>query len=217
MKPAESSDRPTTQDAAVAWLMLDGNALPPVTAGLDRGQCLALAAALLAAAVGRDHPSGLAPGLAERLAVVAGRVSPLAAWLASLPKQSPASSGGMSTSLLHDDVQLLSWLAVAIIVPDEGRSPPLDDRATPLAEAAMLRETVRAALAHAELRGQFDRAVAEARLEAMRELAYALGMKSTIRSPTLPRGHSRSCWRRATPNAAAGSPRSWTSRFGLAI
>lgn len=175
MKPAESGARPATQDAAVAWLVLDGNALPHVTAGLDRGQCLAVAAALLAAADGRDHPSGLAPGLAERLAVVAGRVSPLAGWLASLPKQSPVSSGGMSPSLRHDDVQLLSWLAAAIIVPDEGRSPPLDDRAAPVAEAAMLREAVRAALAHAELRGQFDRAVAEARLEAMRELAYGAG------------------------------------------
>jgi len=162
-------------DAAVAWLVLDGDALPRRTAGLNRGQCLAVAAALFAAADERGHSSGLAPGLAERLAVVAGRVSPLAAWLASLPQQTPVSNGVMASSPGDDDVQILSRLAAAVIVADEGHSSAQDERPSSVAEAIVLRDAVRAALAHAELRGQFDRAVAEARLEAMRELAYGAG------------------------------------------
>jgi signal transduction histidine kinase len=166
---------PTVGDAAVAWLVLDGDALPSRTADLNREQCLAVAAALFAAADGRGHPADPAPGLAERLAVVAGRVSPLAEWLASLPKQASVWSGTRASSPEHDDVQFLSRLAAAVVVSGEEQSPWRADQAAAVAEAVVLRGAVQAALSHAELRGQFDRAVAEARLEAMRELAYGAG------------------------------------------
>jgi signal transduction histidine kinase len=81
----------------------------------------------------------------------------------------------MASNLGYNDAQILSRLAAAVVIPGDGRSPAPADRDAPVAEANLLGEAVRAAQAHAELRGQFDRAVAEARLEAMRELAYGAG------------------------------------------
>ena len=158
----------------MAWLVLAGDA-PGRTAGLDRGQCLAVATSLLTTSIGRGQQDGPQSAIAERLAAVAGRVAPLAAWLASLPPQAPGSAGTLASNPGYDDAQILSRLAAAVIVPGDGRSPAPADRDAPVAEANLLGEAVRAALAHAELRGQFDRAVAEARLEAMRELAYGAG------------------------------------------
>ena len=175
MNPPEAGVEPTARDAAVAWLVLDSDALPRRTAGLDRGQCLTVAAALFSASAGRSHSVGPPTGLAERLAVVAGRVAPLAAWLASLPRQAAVSGGGPASSADQDDVQMLSRLAAAVIVPGEDGSSPWDGRTAAVAEAVVLAEAVHAALSHAELRGQFGRAVSEARLEAMRELAYGAG------------------------------------------
>ena len=172
--PPESVAGTAAGTAAVAWLVLAGDCPSGRTVGLDRGQCLAVAAALLAA-VGRGQQDGPQSSVAERLAAVAGRVAPLAAWLASLPPLALGSAGIMASRPGYDDAQILSRLAAAIAVAGDGRSPTPADRDAPVAEANVLGEAVRSALAHAELRDQFDRVVAEARLEAMRELAYGAG------------------------------------------
>jgi signal transduction histidine kinase len=135
-----------------------------------------VATALLASTVGRGEADVPQAMLAERLAVVGGRVSAVAAWLASVPPQILAGTSGVVLPTSgQDEAPLVSRLAAAIVVPGDDRSPTPAGRAVLAAEAIVLREAALAARSHAVLRDQFDRAVADARLEAMRELAYGAG------------------------------------------
>jgi signal transduction histidine kinase len=166
---AESDTSRAAEAAAAAWLVLDADAVPPAVAGMSREHCLSLVGAVLSSAVGRGHPYGPPPSLAERLSLVAGRVPALAAWLAAGVKPLSAAAP------CHDDVQLLSQLAAAIVMPGDERTPAGAVRGGPVAEGTVLREAVQVALTHAQLQEKFASAVAEARLEAMRELAYGAG------------------------------------------
>ena len=172
MIPAETDAGDGVEPTAAAWLAC--NADPARLTPLAREQCMALAAAVLSTAAGRGHPYGPPPSLAERLAVVAGRMAGLAAWLATIAKTPAdvAASAGQASG--RDDARLLSQFAAALVLPGEERSPNGRGR-VPGAEATVLRDAVQFATAHLHLRDQFDRAVADARLEAMRELAYGAG------------------------------------------
>lgn len=146
--------------AAAAWLVLDADGEPPSVAGLSREHCLAVAGAVLVSAVGKGQPYGPPPALAERLSLAAGRVPGLAAWMAAAGRE---------------DALLLSQFAAALVLPGDGRAPVAAGQNVMAAEANVLREAVQLALAHAHLQERFQQAVAEARLEAMRELAYGAG------------------------------------------
>ena len=162
--PSEADAERGAEPTAAAWLVIAGKTTR--LALLSGEQCLSVAGALLSTAAGRGHPYGPPQSLAERLVIVAGRVTALAAWLPTVPNN-PAGPAG------HGDALLLSQFAAALVLPGEERSPAGGHG--PPVEATVLREAVQLALAHVELRQQFDRAVAEARLEAMRELAYGAG------------------------------------------
>jgi len=173
MTPSEN-DAGRGEETAAAWLAFDAG--PGRLASLGREQCMALAGAVLSTAAGRGQPYGPPPSLAERLAVVAGRIAELAAWLVTVakpPANPTASAAGQAIG--RDDARLLMQLAEAVVLPGEERSPAGDRGRAAGAEAMVLREAVQLATAHMQLREQFGRAVAEARLEAMRELAYGAG------------------------------------------
>jgi signal transduction histidine kinase len=169
-KPSEADAERGAEPTAAAWLAIAGVAT--CLAPLGREQCLSVAGALLSTAVGRGHPYGPPQSLAERLGVVAGRVTAVAAWLSSVAN-TPAGVVSSAGPAVHGDALLLSQFAAALVLPGDERSPAGSHG--PTVEATVLREAVQFALAHAHLRQQFDRAVAEARLEAMRELAYGAG------------------------------------------
>jgi signal transduction histidine kinase len=156
---------------AVVWLACDVEGGPVHAVGVTGEGCLVLATAVLASAAGNGRPSGPAPSLREQLAAAAGRVPAVAAWLASRPEVFPAQVSAGAPS----DAQLLLQLAESLVLPGEERSPAGSGPTPATPEASVLRETVRLALTHAKLQEQFDSAVAEARLEAMRELAYGAG------------------------------------------
>jgi len=160
------------ESTAAAWLAFDAE--PGRLMPLGREQCMALAAVVLSAAAGRSHPYGPPPSLAERLAVVAGRMADLATWLAARSKIPADATASAGPGIGRDDARLLSQLALSLVLPGEERSPDGTGR-VPGAEAMVLRDAVQFATAHVHLRDQFDRAVADARLEAMRELAYGAG------------------------------------------
>lgn len=152
-----------------AWLATTAESAEPLRlASLSREQCLAVAGTLLSTAMGRSHPYGPPQSIAERLAVAAGRTAALATWLSGV-SQIP---GGQA---VDGDAHLLTQFAAALVLPGDERSPAVWEGHGPSVEATVLREAVQLALAHVQLRHQFDRGVAEARLEAMRELAYGAG------------------------------------------
>jgi signal transduction histidine kinase len=158
-----------------AWLAMNGETAEPLRlAPLSREQCLSVAGILLSAAMGRSHPYGPPQSIAERLAVVAGRTAAVAAWLSGV-LQTPTVRTASAGQVGHGDAQLLSQFAAALVLPGDERSPAGCEGHGPAVEATVLREAVQLALAHVQLRHQFDRGVAEARLEAMRELAYGAG------------------------------------------
>ena len=185
-KPSEADAEHGAEPAAAAWLAIPGETTR--LAPLSGEQCVFVAGAVLSTATaagttGRGHPYGPPPygppqSLAERLAVVAGRVAAVAAWLPTDARNrvNSAVSAGSAASVDptgHRDALLLSQFAAALVLPGEERSPVAGHG--PSVEGTVLREAVHLALAHGHLRQQFDRAVAEARLEAMRELAYGAG------------------------------------------
>jgi signal transduction histidine kinase len=107
-------------------------------------------------------------------------VAAVAAWLAQasqIPSAATASAGWTASAgpADHGNALLLSQFAAAVVLPGEERSPERGGGIALPTEAIVLREAFQIALAHVQLRQQFDRAVAEARLEAMRELAYGAG------------------------------------------
>ncbi len=146
--------------AAAAWLVREAGAVPPAVAALSREHCLTVAGAVLVSTAGKGQPYGLSPSPAERLSLVSGRVPALADWLAAVAQE---------------DAGLLDQLAASLVLPGDERWPTLTPGGSPVVEAALLRDAVQAALRHAQLQERFQQAVAEARLEAMRELAYGAG------------------------------------------
>jgi signal transduction histidine kinase len=163
-RPVESAQDPV--GGTVAWFLVDERAERPQEDGivpLSRRDCLDVARAALALAA---RQADVSPHQAQAAVAIAGlfesvRVPGLGAWIGRMP-----AAGGSS---------LLRALAAALVLPgdDRGPSAPGGGGATP--EAGLLRESLRFAAADAALRENFDRAVADARLEAMRELAYGAG------------------------------------------
>ena len=155
---------------AVAWLLvgaMDGESgpLPPRVVSLGRTECLAVADAVLSSAVPAGGAAGdaavVGPTLADRLAAVAAGFPAVADWLQSCQ---PAVAG-------QSDATLLSRLAAALVPPSgDATGGPVQP-----SEAAVLQAAVRVAESQARLRERFDGAVAQARLEGMRELAYGAG------------------------------------------
>jgi signal transduction histidine kinase len=175
-KPSEADAERGAKPTAAAWLAIAGEAMH--LAPLSGEQCVFVASAVLSTAIGRGHPYGPPQSLAERLGVVAGRVAAVAAWLPTdaRTRVNAAVSAGSAPSadpLCHGDALLLSQFSAAIVLPGDEQSPAGGHGSS--GEGTVLREAVQLALAHGHLRQQFDRAVAEARLEAMRELAYGAG------------------------------------------
>jgi len=177
---------PPAASRAVAWLRSGADAggagdaaaaaRPPQS--LDAEECLALAAVVLDGIRRPEPPAGESradpatrgggadlAGLGRRLAEATGRIAALAGWLDA---RSPAPPGG-------DDRSVLERLAASLAFADPS---PADGQAAAgcaLAAGEVLRQAVAVALEHVRLREDFQGAVAEARLEAMRELAYGAG------------------------------------------
>ena len=155
---------------AAAWLVIgvvsDGvGAVPPRVVPLTCEECLSIAEAVLSSALPADDAIGLPPTLADRLVSLSARIPALAAWL----EPSSAAVAG------RDDAPLLARLVAALVLPDADRTAAVARRTPPAAEASVLRAAIRVAESQNQLRDRFDQAVAQARLEAMRELAYGAG------------------------------------------
>lgn len=154
----QSGDDPEATVTPVAWLKCLDDGVPHP---LSRDECLVLATAVVEAAgrdVGADAAGGV-PAVGPVLEAAAARIPSLAAWLGSAP-----AGADVRVALLADSI---------LIAPDV-RSGGLD-AGNAAAEATLLREAVRLAAAHLLERRRFERAVAEARLEGLRELAYGAG------------------------------------------
>jgi len=154
---------------AVAWLAFAvGPALPDAVLPLGRRDCLELAHAVLACAGGTPPPpaSGtVSRGLDALLSGVP--VAGCATWLERL-KQGPSGFDDDSVGVL----------AACLVLPGDERAlgvAGVAGGAGPPPEAVLLREALRVAVADARLRQDFERAVAVARIESMRELAYGAG------------------------------------------
>jgi len=164
----------TAAVGTVAWLEVvadDGSARLSAISG---GECLTVAATVLAAAAGWRTTDRRGPGLGERLASVADHVPALAAWGAARFFPSvPRPSG--TTLPAEGDAAVLEGLAAALVIPGMSRAIAVARDTAPMTEAVVLRDAVAVALEQVRQRGDFDRAVAAARLEAMRELAYGAG------------------------------------------
>lgn len=170
--PDSDADLRADAAAAAAWLAGDGEASPLTR--LSGADCLAVARAMLSATIPPGSENASARTLQGHLQSVAERVPAMAVWLSSVLQggSSPSAPAGPADD---GDAVLLTRFAAALVLPGEDRSPSGCRGTRPDGEAAVLRETVRLALEHVCLRAQFDRAVADARLEAMRELAYGAG------------------------------------------
>ena len=170
--PTDGDAGSGAEAAVAAWLVIDGETSPLMS--LSGAHCLAVTHSLLSTTGTRGSSCGPPPSPAKQLASVADRVPAVAAWLAGVLQSTSASA--VSEGPAGDgDARLLSRFAAAIVLPGEERSPTGGRGPSPGAEAAVLREAVRFTIEHVHLRDQFDRAVADARLEAMRELAYGAG------------------------------------------
>jgi signal transduction histidine kinase len=152
------SDRPEPRAAPIAWLrpVADAASMP-----LSRDECLLLATAVVEASgldAGADAAGGVG-AVGDGLEVVAARIPAVAAWLEAVP------AGGAGR---------IDLLAASILLAPEDRAGdrPAGEAAL---EAILLRESVRLCATRALERRRFDRAVAEARLEGLRELAYGAG------------------------------------------
>ena len=150
----QSGAGPGATVTPVAWLkcLSTGGRHP-----LSRDECLVLATAVVDAA-GRDAGVDVA-AVELLLEAVAARIPAFAAWLGAAPAAA--------------DVRV-ALLAEAILITPDGR-PDGIDMGCAAAEATLLREAVRLAAAHLLERRRFERAVAEARLDGLRELAYGAG------------------------------------------
>ncbi len=153
----------------VAWLAFAaGPAVPDAVLLLGRRDCLELARAVLACAGGAAPLSAsgaVSRGLDALLSGVP--VAGCAAWIERLKHGLPG---------FGDDP--LGTLAACLVLPGDERAPGVAGvagGAGPSPEAVLLREALRVAVADARLRDDFERAVAVARIESMRELAYGAG------------------------------------------
>ena len=152
---------------AAAWLACGIDAsMPEAVLPLARQHCLELARAVLARAgctAAQPASGGTFPGgLGSLLSVVP--VPGAMAWVDRLHSRRPG--GG-------DDA--LGVLASCLVLPGDERAAGMAGGAGPSPEPLLLREAVRVAVADTMLRENFERAVAAARIESMRELAYGAG------------------------------------------
>jgi signal transduction histidine kinase len=159
----QSGDRPAVRAAPIAWLRLAADELPKP---LSRDECLLLATAVVEAS-GRDAGPDAAGGsgaVPDGLDAVAARIPQVAAWLEAVPAGGDGRVARLATSILLAPDALAS--------EDREGGGPADGGAP---EAILLREAVRLCAARARERRCFERRVAEARLEGLRELAYGAG------------------------------------------
>ena len=150
-----------SQDSG-AWLLVQSAASPAIAYAVPRQACLGLTRAVLAG--GNDAVAWRA---------LAGGDPAVAAWLAAERRDEMPMVGA------HDS--LLARLAATLVLgappagvslADEPLSPlPME----PAVEAQLLAAAVERMLVHERLSMRFDEALAEARLEALRELAYGAG------------------------------------------
>jgi signal transduction histidine kinase len=150
-----------SQDSG-AWLLVQSAASPAIAYAVPRQACLGLTRAVLAG--GNDAVAWRA---------LAGGDPAVAAWLAAERRDEAPMAGA------HDS--LLARLAATLVLgappagvslADEPLSPlPME----PAVEAQLLAAAVERMLVHERLSMRFDEALAEARLEALRELAYGAG------------------------------------------
>ncbi len=159
----QSSACSDPRNAPVAWLRLAADDSPQP---LSRDECLLLATAVIEAScrdAGADAVGG-AGAVADGLDGVAARIPPVAAWLEAVPAGGDGRVARLATSILLSPDELVS----------EGRAGGATaNRGAP--EAILLCEAVRLCAARAGERRRFERRVAEARLEGLRELAYGAG------------------------------------------
>jgi signal transduction histidine kinase len=150
-----------SQDSG-AWLLVQSAASPAIAHAVPRQVCLGLTRAVLAG--GND-------AVAWR-ALVGGDPA-VAAWLAAERRDA------LPMAVSHES--LLARLAATLVLgpPPPGVSlagEPLSPLPVePAVEAQLLAAAVERMLAHERLTTRFDEALAEARLEALRELAYGAG------------------------------------------
>lgn len=145
-----------------AWLLVQSAASPAIAYAVPRQACLSLTRAVLAG--GDDSVAWRA---------LAGGDPAIAAWL-SVDRHTEMPIAGARDSLLArlSATLVLGAPPVGVLCASEPMSPlPVE----PAVEAQLLAAAVERMLAHERLSVRFDEALAEARLEALRELAYGAG------------------------------------------
>lgn len=181
MHPHRAEERRVEGATAAAWLLITSE--PLSLAELSGEHCLAIARNLLAAAGspldGRD-PSPTFSSPVDRLTAVADEVPAVGVWLttrSAADSIDPVIPGGpaIGRARAEGDSRFISRLARSLVLPGEEMAPSTASGRQAGAEAVMLRDAVRLFRDHLELLVRFERAVADARLEAMRELAYGAG------------------------------------------
>ena len=175
---ADAGPAHVAEGRAAAWLSL-GDGRPP--AALDGVACLRLAAALLAGDAADSARAG--PPLRERLAALATEVPAVAAWLAARPDRGSSDPSSSDPAMAvasgpEDEASLLAGLAAGVTVVEPSSTVEPGGHLVHgigAVEAVVLRQALDTAAGHERLRRQFSRAVFDARLDAMRELAYGAG------------------------------------------
>ncbi len=173
-RPESSPDSPACQDSGL-WLLVRPLASPAIALPVPRQACLGLTRAVLA---GGDDP------VAWR--VLAGGDPSVVAWIDSQRPLAPHASKGAPgfrgarpplRAVRRDS--LVGSLSKAIRLGRPAEAAPEDSVSVPAREASSEALAVVAAvdrmLEHERIAGRFEEALAEARLEAMRELAYGAG------------------------------------------
>ncbi len=155
-----------------AWLLVQSAVSPAIAHAVPRQACLGLTRAVLA---GGDD--------AVAWRALAGGDPVVAAWLVAERRDAtpvPLSAGGRPRDSTPRQSLLARLAATLILGPPPAGVALADETPAPLvvepgAEAQLLAAAVERMLAHERLTTRFDEALAEARLEALRELAYGAG------------------------------------------
>ena len=156
-----------------AWLLVQSASSPAIAYAVPRQASRGQTPAVLA---GGDD--------AVAWRALAGGDPVVAAWLAAERRDAPPatiSTGVARLGASPPRESLLSRLAAALVLgsPPAGVSladePPVPLPVEPAVEAQLLAAAVERMLVHERLATRFDEALAEARLEALRELAYGAG------------------------------------------
>ncbi|MFN6190375.1 MAG: sensor histidine kinase [Planctomycetia bacterium] len=145
-----------------AWLLVQSANSPAIAYAVPRPACLGLTRAVLAG--GDDLVAWRA---------LAGGDPAIAAWLAASRRdETPVAASRESLLARLSSTLVLGAPPVGVACASEPFSPlPME----PALEAQLLAAAVERMLAHERLSARFDEALAEARLEALRELAYGAG------------------------------------------